>query len=405
MRVSPIDTSVIHDIYQNASSIVRFVGLLSSFRVMKPISFYSVILDLISVKTLEARKKKKERPPTMSIPANYTTGVQNGQIVVQKNYTTDDAKEVKTDLTQQRNDIQADVQALTTAKTETTQALTEGRQDLTKGLENIQKLALPEINSALNLPATSTGGAEDEGGGDPGLTQQLFSQLFSGGENGNNLLKNFAGLASTLTGKSVEDVATVLDSAKGLFEDGKLNLENAAGFVAKALGLNEKAIGLIATAYTLLSNPFTAAGAAALFQQAMGLMNESKENKTQANTQQTTAEQRQQAAQQQAQLAQAKIQQTAAFQAQIAEAMKKLKDNQVLTKEQLEKLVKASEDLKKKQNLTKVNQPNINQTMKENTLQPVKLNSPTVVPTVAPNTEAPSLKPASFPQPAFSGTF
>ena len=273
----------------------------------------------------------------------------NGQITMKKvggnQPTTADATENQDALAENRATVTDAIKGLTATVSEATQEFNGGRLDLATSLQAIQELALPQINAALGIPATSVGGAQDQGAGDPGLTQHMFSQLFADGQTGNDLLKNFAGLAATVTGKSLGDVGNVMNEAKGLFSGGQLNLANAAGFITKALGLNEKAIGLIATAYTLLSTPFTAAGAAALFQQAMALISESKEQNTQANTAQNTAQQQQQTGQQLAQVAQQRMQQTALMQAKIKEAMEKLKNNQVLTKEQIENLIKMKQQI------------------------------------------------------------
>ena len=301
--------------------------------------------------------------------------VQNGRVVMQQDYkaggnpTGTDTAENKTNLTENKTEVQDFRTALTTTALDATQGFMTGRLDLNNGMQNIQQLAMPMINSALGLPPTSMGGSKDQGAGDPGMTQQLFGQLFAGGEKGNDMLKNFAGLAATVTGKSLGDVGKVMDSAKSLFAGGQLNLANAAGFIAKALGLNEKAVGLIATAYMLLSNPFTAAGAFALFQQAMSLISESKEQNSQANSQKNTAMQQQQAAQLQWQAAQQRMQQTAVMQAQISEAMQKLKANQLLTQEQLQKLVNMNQQMKNQQQTPRINQ-NLTQQHGQNTLNP-----------------------------------
>ncbi len=316
-------------------------------------------------------KREKERLPIMITSLRPTVGY-NGQITIEKNYqaggdkpTTNDTKENKADLAENRATVTDATKELTATALDTTQESNVGRLDLTNGLQGIQQLALPMINSALGLPATSVGGSKDKGEGDPGLTQQLFGQLFAGGEKGNDLMKNFAGLAATVTGKSLGDVGKVMDTAKGLFSGGNLKLADAAGFIGKALGLNEKAIGLIATAYMLLSNPFTAKGAFALFKQAMSLISESKTNKKQANTAQNTAKQQQQLGLAQWKIAQERIQKTAVMQTQIKEAMEKLKNNQVLTKEQIEKLIKMNQQMK--------NQPKVDQNpklMQQQALQP-----------------------------------
>jgi hypothetical protein len=308
---------------------------------------------------------------------NYKSVIMpNGQITLQQdsrasgsNPNSTDTTENKENITENKTDVVDMRTALTTTALDAAQNFITGRMDLSNGVQNIQQLAMPMINSALGLPATSMGGANDQGRGDPGITQQLFGQLFAGGAKGNDMLQNFAGLAATVTGKSLGDVGKVMESAKTLFTGGQLNLANAAGFIAKALGLNEKAVGLIATAYMLLSNPFTMAGAAALFQQAMSLMSESKENNQQANSQKTLAQRQQESAQQQVQSAQQRMQQTAVMQAQINEAMQKLKANQMLTQEQLQKLVNMNQLMKNQQQTPRVDQKQMPQTA-QNGIQP-----------------------------------
>ena len=254
------------------------------------------------------------------------------------------AKANQADSQQALAGIQNDREKLTDDATKSYEIYQGGTLDLNKGMADIQQLSLPEMNNALGLRSTSVGGANDEEAGDPELNKQVFSQMFAGGEKGDDLLKNFAGLAVTVTGKSKEEVDAAMGDAKEKFRDSKANLGEAAGFIGEALGIDGKVIGLLVTAYALLTNPFTMAGAAALFTQAMDLMNESKGKKTEAKKKQETAATKKEQAQEKVEKSQDTIERTAALQAKIKEVMEKLKNNQVLTKEQLAKLVKAKEE-------------------------------------------------------------
>jgi hypothetical protein len=291
---------------------------------------------------------------------------------------------------------------LTAVQTDAVQNKLKGSQELQDNMKGIRVLAMPEITAAVSgTPKTTTAIVED--GGDPNLMKQLFGKLFDGSEQSRDMLKNFAGIASTITGKSTEDITKVMDVAGGLFKDGKLDLGNAAEFIGKALGLNEKAVGLIATAYALLSDPVTAGGAPALFQRAMGLMTESKGQNKKASEKKKTAADKQKIAQEQVKKAQETQQKTAVLQVQIKDAMEKIKNSQILTKDQIEKLVKAKEALKP--NATKPVGTNATIALNKSVSpqQQLALNQP-IVPSNPTVTPPPSVTPvATANVPAFLG--
>jgi hypothetical protein len=320
-----------------------------------------------------------------------------------------EAKENGDALKEARLDVAEVNKDLASVQTDAVQDNLKGSQELQGNMKGIRELAMPEITAAVSgTPKTTTAIVED--GGDPNLMKQLFGKLFEGGEQGNDMLKNFAGIASTITGKSTEDITKVMDVAGGLFKEGKLDLGNAAEFIGKALGLNEKAVGLIATAYALLSNPFTAGGAAALFQQAMGLITQSKGENKKASEKKKTAVDKQKIAQEQVKKAQEIQQKTAVLQVQIKDAMEKIKNSQILTKDQIEKLVKAKEALKP--NAPKPTDANA--TIAQNKVippqqqlalaQPVVPSNPTITPPPVPTTP-PSSSIVAFTPPAFTGKF
>jgi len=289
--------------------------------------------------------------------------VQGGRVVMGRGYetggnnpTNKDTAENKADLTANRSDVAEARKELAVTTVDTTKEVNVAQLDLTNGNRDIQELALPQMNAALGLSATSVGDAQDKGAGDPAITQQLFSQLFAGGAKGDDLMKNFAGLTAAVTGESLGRVTGIMNNAQKAFAGGQLNLGNAATAIGEALGLNAEAMEAIAAGYLLLSNPFTAGGAAALFQKAMGLISKSKEKNGQANSQKTMAQQQQQTGQQLAKVAQDRMKQTAAMQSEIKKAMEILKNNQVLTKEQIAKLIKMKQQMN--------NQPKVDQNQK-----------------------------------------
>lgn len=319
-----------------------------------------------------------------------------------------EAKENGDTLKEARLDVAEANKDLASVQTDAVQDNLKGSQELQGNMKGIRELAMPEITAAVSgTPKTTTAIVED--GGDPNLMKQLFGKLFAGGEQGNDMLQNFAGIASTITGKSTEDITKVMDVAGGLFKEGKLELGNAAEFIGKALGLNEKAVGLIATAYALLSNPFTAGGAAALFQQAMALITESKGENKKASEKKKTATDKQKIAQEQVKKGQEIQQKTAVLQVQIKDAMEKIKNSQILTKDQIEKLVKAKEALKP--NAPKPTDTNA--TIAQNKVvppqqqlalaQPVVPSNPTVTPPPVPRIQPSNI--VAFAPPAFTGKF
>jgi hypothetical protein len=273
--------------------------------------------------------------------------VQNGKIVMQRDYRTSanntdkkaTAKENGADLQNNATDTFSFSKELKSNMTTVFTDFRKGQNELDYGLKNIQLQTMP--TAGFSLPPQINPDTIAKQGGDAGINQKLFGQLFAN----EDAMKKFTGFIAGVTGQSKEDVGKVMKGAQGLFEKGELDLVNASSFIAKALGLNEQAVGLIATAYVLLSNPFTMAGAAALFSKAVALIAESKKNNKKAKESKTSAGDKQNTAMQQWALAQQRMQQTAVKQAEIDKVIQTLKANKQLTEEQLRNLAKMNQKI------------------------------------------------------------
>jgi hypothetical protein len=355
--------------------------------------------------------------------------VQNGKIVMQRDYHTSanntnntdkkaTAKENGADLKNNATDTVSLSKAFKSDMTTVFADFRTGQTELDDGLKKIRQQTMPKEGASLAPKIKPNTIAKQ--GGNAGITQKLFGQLFKNEE----AMKNFTGFISGVTKQSKEDVGKVMKVAQGLFEKGELDLVNASSFIATALGLNKQAVELIATAYVLMSNPFTMAGAAALLSKAVALIAESKKNKTKANESKASAGDKQNTAMQQWAVAQQRMQQTAVEQDKIDKVIQTLKANKELTEEQLRNLATMNQQiatvdpkLMQQQALQQPNNlglgsyataPTLNRTIHNTnglTQQGVgnNIQQPIIMATNIPTVAQPPA--VSFSPPAFSGKF
>ena len=360
---------------------------------------------------------------TFNPSATYRPTIENGQITMRRSTTESkdkgsdnkanqaEAKENGQDFKTALAEVYEDNQTLNSDFGDAKQTDLQNRETSQNNMKGIQELS----NSQNTATGNTTAVVESESG-DSGSIKQLFSKLFSGTEEGDNMLSKFSGVAAQITGQSETTVKGIMDTAGALFKGGADGYTKAASFIGTALGLNDKAmalIGTIASLIPLLSNPFSAAGAAAAIAkfttQVKSLMGESKSENKKASTARTNAINQQKVAQEKVKLAQKIQQDTAALQEKIKVTMEKIKDSKKITEKEMKELLQA------KETLTKLNTPkNTNTTIAQNKVippqqqlalaQPVVPSNPTITPPPVPTTP-PSSSIVAFTPPAFTGKF